>query len=234
MTPFYLDIETIPGQRAGLRDEIAARLRPPGNYKKPETIAAWEANERPALAEERWLKTALDGTHGEIILIGFARGDDSIEVVRAPVLGDERALLEEAFERMDDALVPGDAGRVRVVGHRVARFDLRFIWQRAVIHGIRPPAWLPTIANPWDDRVFDTGYAWAGRDGDFIPLDTICTALGIARKGTEIGEDIDGSRVWEFYAAGRLDELETYCAGDVSRVREIYKRMVFAPTAFSA
>lgn len=232
MTPFYLDIETIPGQRRGLRDEIAAEIRPPGNMKKAETIAAWEANDKPGAVEEAWKKTSFDGTVGELILVGFARADDSIEVVRAPTLGDERALIEEAFERMDDALVPGDEARVRVVGHRVVDFDLRFLWQRAVIHGIKPPDWLPFHCTPWDSRVYDTMYAWAGA-GRMVSLDRICMALGIERKGMEIGEDMDGSRVWEFYSAGRLDELETYCGADVSRVREIYKRCTFATTMFS-
>jgi hypothetical protein len=230
MTPFYLDVETIPDQRPGVRAAVEAAMRPPGNYKKAETIAEWEKNERPKLAEEAWLKTSFDGGAGELILIGFARGDDSIEVVRRSP--DERSLIEEAFDLMDATLRPEDNGRIRVVGHRVADFDLRFIWQRAVIHGIKPPDWLPFHAKPWDLSVFDTMYAWAG-PGRFVSLDTICTALGVARKGTEIGEDIDGSKVWEFYRAGRLDELEVYCGGDVSRVREIYKRMIFAPTAFS-
>lgn len=232
MTPFYLDIETIPGQRAGLRDEIAANIKPPGNMKKADTIAAWEANDKPSAIEEAWLRTAFDGTDGEIILIGFAHRDDSIAVVRAPTLGDERALIEEAFERMDDVLVPGDNGRLTVVGHNVVDFDLRFIWQRAVIHGIKPPDWMPFHRAPWDSAVFDTMFAWAGA-GRKVSLDRICRVLGVATKGTEIGEDMDGSRVWEFYSSGRLDELETYCAGDVSRVREIFKRMTFADTMYS-
>lgn len=233
MTPFYLDIETIPGQRSGLREEIAAALRPPGNYKKPETIAEWEKNEKPRLVEEQWLKTTFDGAECEVILIGFARDDDSIEVVRAPTLGDEYRLLEEAFEMMEASLRPSDVeGRIRCVGHRVSDFDLRILWQRAVIHGIKPPEFLPFHAKPWDVTVFDTMFMWAGA-GKFVTLDKLCRALAVAQKGTEIGEDIDGSKVWDFYSAGRLDELERYCGGDVSRVREIYKRMVFAETRFS-
>lgn len=34
----YLDIETIPGQRPGLRDEIAAKITPPGNISKFERV----------------------------------------------------------------------------------------------------------------------------------------------------------------------------------------------------
>lgn len=233
MIPFYLDVETIPGQNPTIIADILANLRPPGSMSKPETIAKWEAEVKPLQAEEQWRKTSFDGALGELIFIGFARGDDGIQVVERPSPNDEGGLLSEAFEIMEATLHEKEYAQVQVVGHRVADFDLRFIWQRAVIHGIKPPAWLPFGARSWDASIFDTMTRWAGH-GNFVSLDKLCTALGIARKGTEIGEDIDGSVVWEFWKAGRHDELRTYCSADVSRVREAHKRMTFSPTMFSA
>lgn len=232
MIPFYLDIETIPGQNPVIRDAIAAALKPPASMSKAETIAKWEAEAKPGLIDESWRKTSFDGALGEIILIGFARGDDGIQVAERPKMQDERGLLVEAFELMDAVLHENEYAMVQVVGHNVADFDLRFIWQRAVIHGVKPPPWLPFRARPWDDAVFDTMTRWAGAN-KFVSLDKLCTALGIARKGTEIGEEIDGSKVWEFWQAGRYEELVTYCAADVSRVREAHARMTFLPTMFS-
>ena len=68
----YLDIETIPSQRPGAREEIAANLKPPASYKKAETIEAWERDEKPALVEEAYRKTSIDGASGHVISIACA------------------------------------------------------------------------------------------------------------------------------------------------------------------
>jgi predicted PolB exonuclease-like 3'-5' exonuclease len=69
--------------------------------------------------------------------------------------------------------------------------------------------------------------AWAGWGGR-ISLDALCKALDIPTKGTELdGEDIDGSKVWDFVQAGRVSDVATYCMADVERVRTVYKRMNF-------
>lgn len=76
-----------------------------------------------------------------------------------------------------------------VVAHH-AGFDVRYIWQRAIILGVTPPAWWPVDARPWDtDRVYDTMTAWAGH-GNRIGLDRLCKALGITGK-----TGVDGSQV---------------------------------------
>lgn len=69
--------------------------------------------------------------------------------------------------------------------------------------------------------------AWAGI-GNRISLDKLCRVMGIPTKGSEIGDEIDGSKVWDFVQAGRIADVATYCCGDVERVREIHRRMTFA------
>lgn len=234
MTPLYLDIETIPTQNQRIVDEIAAGIKHPGNMSKPETIAKWEAEVKPLAIREAVAATSFDGAYGECIMVGLARETHDIEVLARPKLGDEAALLVELFKTLDLMFKESERMTVQVVGHRVVDFDLRFLWQRAVIYGIRPPAWLPWHARPWEDRVFDTMGAWAGYAANkYVTLDKLCGVMGVARKGTEIGEDIDGSKVWQFWREGRVQDLITYCAGDVSRVRELHARMTFLPTMYS-
>ena len=72
--------------------------------------------------------------------------------------------------------------------------------------------------------------AWAGARGT-VSLDKLCKVFGIATKGSEIEDEIDGSKVWEFVQAGRIDDVAKYCAGDVERVRQIHKRLTFAQAA---
>lgn len=230
--PIYLDIETIPAQSSRLIDEISANVKVPGNMKKSETIAKWEAEDKPTAVADALKATSFDGAYGEIILIGIAMDTKQIDVLQRPAPGDEAGLLTDAFFWLESHIRDADRRTIQVVGHNVVGFDLRFIWQRAVIHGVKPPEWMPWHVKPWDDRVFDTMVQWAGV-GKTVSLDKVCSVLGVARKGTEIGEGIDGSKVWDFWKAGRIEELVLYCAGDVSRVRELYQRMRFLPTAFS-
>jgi predicted PolB exonuclease-like 3'-5' exonuclease len=232
MIPLYIDIETIPAQSERLIAEVAANVRPPAQMKKAETIAKWEAEDKPAAIEEALKSTSFDGAYGEIIIIGAAVDNDAIKVFARPEIGAEPDVLEEFFTWLDLTVQQSDRAQIQVVGHNVADFDLRFIWQRAVIQGITANPWMPWHSRPWGDRVYDTMTMWAGV-GKRISLDKLCGVLGIARKGTEIGEDIDGSKVWDFWKAKRYEELAAYCAADVSRVREAHARMTFLPARFS-
>jgi len=225
----YLDIETIPSQDPAVREEIAEGVTPPANMKKPETIAKWEAEEKPAAVEEAWRKTAFAGDRGEVVAIAWAVGTGAVEVLSRGLDEAEGDLLAAWFARLgeqgDD---PGGHWRPEWVGHNVQEFDLRFLFHRAVVHGLRPPLPLPHDARPGSEQVFDTMTAWAGYRGR-IGLDRLCRALGIPTKGAELGgEEIDGSKVWDYVRAGRIEEVAAYCAADVERVREVHRRLTFA------
>jgi hypothetical protein len=101
-----------------------------------------------------------------------------------------------------------------------APFDIRFIWQRAIILGVRPPHWWPHDAKPWDrEAIDDTMTAWAGQ-GNRIGLDRLCRALGIPGK-----DGFDGSMVWDAVQTGRINEVVDYCDGDVERLRAVHRRI---------
>jgi hypothetical protein len=113
------------------------------------------------------------------------------------------------------------------IGHNIVGFDLRFLFQRSVMLGIKPPLVFPFKAKPWDDIVFDTMTAWAGV-GNRFSLSKLCKVFGLDAKGTEIGDEIDGSKVWDFVKGGRIDDVAKYCGGDVERTRAIHKRLTFS------
>jgi hypothetical protein len=52
MVMIVIDIETLPTDREDVKQMIAAGITPPGSMKKPETIAKWEAEQKPAAVEE--------------------------------------------------------------------------------------------------------------------------------------------------------------------------------------
>ena len=231
----YLDIETIPAQNPAVRTEIEAGITPPANMKKAETIAKWEAEEKLDKVEQEWRRTAFAGDRGEIVCIAWAVDDgDVFSVFRTPANLEgpnreitERHLLWTFFEAMREASERAHGRWPRFIGHNVRDFDLRFLFQRAVILAEPPGCHLPHDAGPSSDRVFDTLEAWAGFRNR-ISLDRLCRALGVPTKGTELdGEEIDGARVWDFVRDGCIESVAAYCRADVERVRAVHERMEF-------
>ena len=224
----YADIETLPAQRPDVMEEIRATIKPPGNIKNAETIAAWMEAEAPAAIDEAYRTTGLDGAYGQICVIGFAVDNDPPRAVWSAEWDRpdcERALLEDFYIILGEAVYPSSERSIAVVGHNVASFDLRFMVQRSIVNGIRPHGVISRAAQakPWEtDKVFDTMVQWAGV-GNRISLDKLCKALGIASpKG-----DITGARVWDFVKDGRISEVADYCAGDLVATREVHRRLTF-------
>lgn len=220
----FLDIETIPTDRQDVRDYIAAGISHPGNISKPETIAKWNEESKPQAIEEAVNRTGLDGAFGRVCCIGLAFEDGPVSTIANAE--DERVLLIGLAEAMDKAVEPSERLSTTVIGHNVSAFDLRFLVQRFIVRNVLPPTVLlrAAQAKPWEtDKVFDTMVQWAGV-GNRVSLDKLCLALGIeSPKG-----ELDGSKVWEYVQAGRLDEVADYCSRDVEQMRKVYKRMTFA------
>lgn len=234
----------------GLKMELE-QIKPPANYKDAAKIEEWNKTERPkketalraqitacqaecaAKVEDAWRKTSFDGALGQIVVIGFAMGEDKPTTLYSPqdcrTLKAEAELLRAFYKAL--AAVPEPMWlSLCWVGHNIIDFDFRFLYQRSVIHGIRPPHWIPFDAKPWGDRVFDTMLAWAGSRGR-VSQDKVCRVLGIDAKGSELGDEIDGSKVWDFVKEGRIADVATYCGGDVNRARELHQRLTFAQAA---
>lgn len=217
----YLDIETIPTQSADIRAKIAETVTPPGTYKKAESIAMWERENKPALVKEAVSKTALDGAYGHICCIGCAVDDEPAHASTAQAIGEREMIVR--FIDFVDRKVMAERGRLPIfIGHNVVNFDIRFIWQRAIVLGIKMPGWFPRDPKPWGHDVFDTMTAFAGQRGT-VGLDKLCIALGLEGKG-----DIDGSMVGDLWAAGEYDRIAEYCKADVERTRAVHRKMLVA------
>lgn len=241
----YLDIETIPAQRPDVMEEIRqaeqasldaalAAIKPPGNYKKQETIDEWLATEAPKIAasltaafdatvDAAYRKTGLDGAFGHICVIGWAL-DDAAPVTLCSA-DDEESLLRTFYSGLK-IIPPNELHATMIVGHNCANFDVRFMAQRSIVHGVRPHPVIARAAKskPWEDTIlFDTMVQWAGVGGK-ISLDKLCRALSLpSPKG-----EIDGSKVWDYVKAGRIAEVADYCKRDVDAVRAVHRRMTFA------
>lgn len=216
----YLDIESIPATEAEIIAEIEASITPPGNISKAETIAAWEAEKKPALVKDAVSKTALDGARGKVCCIGWAWNEGEATSV-AGLESNEAWTLEQAFSLINQSN-PEGYERPVVVGHFVAGFDIRFLWQRAFVLGVKMPAWFPRDPKPWSQEVHDTMAMWAGAKGS-ISLDNLCKALGVPGKGNVTGADVAG-----MFERGEHEAIAAYCEADVERVRQVHRKMLYS------
>lgn len=225
MTTIFIDIETLPTKRADIIEDIRFSISAPANYSKPETIAKWIEENGEAEFDKQLRKTALDGLYGEIFSIAWAIGDED-PVAVSTANQTEKEMLEEFFISISD-LNDKHGQRVGItkwVGHYITGFDLRFIWQRCVINQVKPAVSIPYDAKPWDAKVFDTKIAWTGATSysGAGSLDKLSKAFDLDGKG-----DIDGSKVYDYWLAGKFDEIIEYNKRDVIACRELYKRMNF-------
>lgn len=243
----YFDIETIPAQSGEYcyenflakeledfkapstltKTQACTDLGLTGNdakyTSKDDAIVLWEkkfAEEKaPEVAEEKWRKTALDGASGELISISWAVGDGDICNVNRELSGQEDVLLALFFSNLDEQL---NQRPPYFIGQYIGGFDLKFLFHRAIILGVKPPFDLPFDGYHGRDY-FCTQAAWAGRGGR-MSQDNLCKALGIKGKP----DDIDGSKVWDFVKAGNIKRVAEYNDDDVSKVRQIHKRLTFS------
>jgi hypothetical protein len=233
----YLDIETVPTQSdfeiAVMKKEADAEkaaVKAPSNYKDQvkidEYIAAKQA-EIEAEFDQRYRKTSFDGALGQIVAISYAVDDEPVDNIYSDNWKNNEELLISTFYRaISVRYKPSEHRQPVFIGHNLVGFDLRFLFQRSVLLGVKPPLFVPFAAKPWDATVFDTMLEWAGH-GKTVSLAKLCRVFQIDAKGAEIGEEIDGSKVWDFVKDGRIADVAKYCGGDVERTREIHKRLSF-------
>jgi len=192
--------------------------------KKAETISDWHegngkyAGEKDKAIEKKYRDQSFDAAYGEIITMSFAVEDGGIISVERNIGESEAMMIESFFSALMSCL----NGRPPIfVGHRVAGFDMRFLFRRCVILGIKPPFPIKFDGRHGTDY-FDNMIAWCGYK-DTIKQDNLAKALGLKGKPN----NIDGSRVWDFAKEGRIGEIAEYNRDDVSQVRLIYKKLKF-------
>jgi len=221
----FIDIETIPQQpEAEVKAEIAKTIEAPATMKKAETIADWHngagkyAGVKDAAIEKVYRDTSFDGAKGEVISIAWSiEGGKVVSCHRDPG-ANEADMIASVFNDISNAKHDRPPF---FIGQYVAGFDLKFLYHRCVILGVKPPFKLP-FNGRHDKDFYCTQEAWAGFKGR-MSQDNLCKALGIEGKP----DDIDGSKVWDFVKAGNVDRVAEYNRDDVEKNIQIYNRLNF-------
>lgn len=230
---FTMDVETLalPGFRERVGPKLERELRL--GYMRLEQQQRYL--EDIAAEEERVYQLgSLNATTGRVISIAVHVGSipgfeiDGLTQTQAEYAfgideegneQEEGRALEDFLTLMSDYDVECD----EIVGHNIVGFDLPFIFQRCLVHGIAARPFV-NLGEYNVRGVFDTMRAWwLGDRRSRVSLDDIAWALGIESSKTS---EVEGSRVFELHQAGKLAEIREYNLNDVRLTRKVYERLV--------
>lgn len=229
---FTLDIETLA--LSGFRDRVGPKLEKELKLGFMRLEQQQRYLEDIAAEEERVYQLgSLNATSGRVLSIAvhvdslpgfqldgvpsvqkeYAFGIDAggNEQCEAQALKDFLALMSDFDPECD-----------LIVGHNILNFDLPFIFQRCLANNITVKPFVDL--SEYNVRgVFDTMRGWWLGNRNRVALDDVAWALGIESSKTS---EVEGSRVFELYQAGKLAEIREYNLNDVRVTRKIYERMV--------
>ena len=210
----YIDIETLPPLLWPEHERTAyVASKVPGQYKKPESIAAWCQENY----EETWSRAALDWRISRIACIGVVwEPDDSDTLRSACFVGgptDEQEL--RMFTQLADFLREHKAWAAHVVGHNVLGFDIPRLHITSARLGNVLAGWFNKVSEDHRKRVTDTMHlAFPTRER--VSLADLAGALGVGEKSGH------GSEVLPLWLEGRQSDITDYCLNDVSITRKVY------------
>ena len=217
MTPILVfDIETVPDV-AGAR-----RLRPAWSSLTDSELAQ-------RLFEERREKTGSDflplHLHRVVAIACVFRDDSGFRVRSIGTPEDDEGRLIQAFFATVDRYTP------QLVSWNGGGFDLPVLHYRGLIHGVHAARYWDLGEDDRDFRYNNYISRYHTRHIDLMdllamyqprasaPLDDLSKLCGFAGK---LG--MDGSRVWDAFQAGGIEQIRNYCETDVVNTYLLYTR----------
>ncbi len=226
---FVLDIETIPrdlrAEPRKIQEYVWERVLRRGDAEGGEPrlddfLAAMEDEAFAAVRRDVERHMALRPEFGHVICIGMGhdgRGELETKALTARAVEDERRILKEFWEAVPSG------GDWRFVTYNGLAFDLPYLIRRSIYVGVPPRAGAGLPLRPYaPDRHFDVMRVLSNWErSDAVRLDIVAELLGL-RKWPP---GMEGSQVLGLWRAGRVDEIEAYCLGDVRLAYEIFLRV---------
>jgi len=207
-----IDIETIPNADAiPLLPEPDVAL---GNLKDPDKIAAKVEAAKAAQID----KLALDPLYARICCVCMVAGQH-----------DQTHLLAEATDAAEAKLIAAvlevlARPTVRLLSWNGIGFDLPFVYKRALLLRVPPPAGLPALSH-WTRRYnrenhIDLMQEWGGWR-DYAKLDDVARMV-LGKQKIEI----DFRQFAAMIAQGEGAKIGKYCLEDTRLVYELYTAML--------
>ena len=197
----FLDIETLPADEKN--KDILLDIYTRKAEKSKKDLGSFE---------EFLENTSFDGSFGCICCIGYAMDNEPTQCIS----GDEAQILRDFWSLASSVDV--------FIGFNIIDFDMRFIYQRSIIQGVKPTKEI-SFARYRNSPMYDVMWEWAKWNNQpKISLHALSKALSL--KSSKEG-DIEGKDVAKAYLDGRIKEICTYCEADVELTRQIYRKTTF-------
>src|SRR3989454_3917873 len=229
---FTLDIETLA--QPGFRDRVGPKLDKDLKLGYMRLEQQQRYLEDIAAEEERVYQLgSLNATSGRILSIAVHVGSVPGFTIEGITSGQsEHAFgIDEEGNEQDEAQALKDFLALMsdfdpecdlLVGHNIINFDLPFIFQRCLVNNISVRPFID-LSEFHVAGVYDTMRGWWLGGRNRVALDDMAWALGI--ESSKTGE-VEGSKVFDLYQAGRLAEIREYNLNDVRVTRKVYERLV--------
>jgi len=231
---FTIDIETIP--LPGFKERAAQRLKRSLKNERMSEEQQQRYFEDQAAEEDRAFRSgSLAATSGRVLSvavhIGSIAGEELEGIGHAEsehVFGidadGQKQPEEQALSDFFQLMANFDTEVDQIVGHNIVGFDLPFIFQRCLVNNIDVQN-LIKITDFNARCVYDTMHQWWLGTRNRVALDDLAWVLGIESSKTD---EIEGSRIFDLYEAGRLAEIREYNLNDVRVTRKVYERLITA------
>jgi len=229
---FTMDIETLA--LPGFRDRVGPKLEKDLRLGYMRLEQQQRYLEDIAAEEERVYQLgSLNSTSGRVLSIAVHVGqvpgceiEGLNQVQNEYVFGiDASGNEQEEAEALRDFLSlmsDFDSECDEIVGHNIIGFDLPFIFQRCLANNIAAKPFV-NLGEYNVRGVFDTMRGWWLGGRQRVGLDDMAWALGFESSKTS---EVEGSKVFDLYQAGKLAEIREYNLNDVRVTRKVYERMI--------
>jgi 3'-5' exonuclease len=166
------------------------------------------------------LKSGLHAEFAKVVCVSFGIYRDGI-IIQSCASTDEQEVLRWTANMINNA----DRLGMNLCGHTIERFDIPVLFKRFLINGMKPPKMITLWGKkPWDITFFDMAKFWsngAWQEG-YTSLETMAVLFG--HKSPKA--DTQANQVHEMFYSGRLDDIKTYCEGDVRASVLVVKSML--------
>jgi len=207
MNEKIFDIETAPDPDAF---ELIEKLYPfkPEDVSldprwKPETCDKKIEEARMAHLPKLLDKTQLDPALGFICSFGLLNMEDDVnKIVLCKNPADEKLALEQFF-----ATIGSRTDLVRLIGWRIMKFDMEFVWRRAWHHRIKPPHRFRSGRYWSGERVIDLMDEWAFNNSQ-NPWTSLANATKILNCGDpHRPKGVTGKDFWGLISSGDPEDF---------------------------
>ena len=217
MTPVLVfDIETVPDV-AGLR-----KLLPLPAHASDAEVAGTAFAQRRERTGSDFLPLHV---HRVVAIACLFRDDEGMRVRSLGQPEDDECRLIQHFYRVIDRHTP------QLVSWNGAGFDLQVLHYRGMVHGIQAPRYWEQGEEDRDFRYNNYLNRYHARHIDLMdllalhagrasaPLDELAKLCGFPGK---LG--MDGSKVWDAFRSGQLEQIRGYCETDVANTYLVWCR----------